>query len=68
MKITIDTKEDSKEEIKKAIKLLQSLVDQTHEAEYPSGDNIFGGVLDTPVETPDKEQKPDFSIKDLQTY
>lgn len=69
MKITIDTKEDSKEEIERAIRFLQSLVDQAPASEYPTGENIFGGVLDTPVISPEtKEEKPDFSIKDLHTY
>lgn len=52
MKITIDTKLDSKEEIKKAIRLLTSLVGHAYEQEHtpqplftnappPSAPNIF---------------------------
>ena len=75
MKITIDTKEDSREEIQKAIRLLQSLVNQAgsseyHEGSYPEGESVFGNILDTPTESSETEEKKpeEFSIKNFETY
>jgi hypothetical protein len=72
MKITIDTRTDSKEEIKRVIGFLRSLVDQgsLHDSgELPTGENVFGSVLDSPHqdEVPE-EKKDDFSLESLQTY
>ena len=75
MKITIDTKEDSAEEIKKLIKMLSSLIGE----EYKSGDEnkeipeVSEGVFnmfDSPAEEKkedDKEEKP-FELNDVVTY
>ena len=70
MKITIDTKEDSKEEIQKAIRLLQSLVSQTPSSDLPEGENVFGSMFEQPFESSETEEDKakDFSIKDLETY
>lgn len=57
MKITIDTKEDSAEEIKKMIGLLSSLVEQTTPdrdiSEKPnlSQENVLGNIFDVNKET-----------------
>ena len=70
MKITIDTKEDSREEIQKAIRLLQSLLGQVPSSDLPEGENIFGNILEQPIEGSEAEEgkTDDFSIRDLQTY
>jgi len=64
MKITIDTKEDSHEEIKKVISLLTHLIGQTpvtnsknifdNSKPTESNDNIFG-IFDKPQTTETKE-------------
>jgi hypothetical protein len=49
MEIRIDTSKDSKEDIRKAIKLLESLADVATDQQpqsFPSGDNVFGGMFD----------------------
>ncbi|MFH1399680.1 MAG: hypothetical protein ABIG95_06225 [Candidatus Woesearchaeota archaeon] len=61
MKITIDTCHDSKEDLKRLISFLQTLVDQPA-AEFPSGDNVFGNILSEP------KPKEKFSLSDLQVY
>ena len=53
MEIRIDTSKDSKEDIRKAIRLLQSLADEGGgsgpiEQSFPSGENVLGGFFDTP--------------------
>lgn len=64
MKITIDTKADSKEEINKIIQFLLTLDSTTDpEDNLPSGENVLG-LFDTQNETP----KEEISLKDLQTY
>ena len=69
MKITIDTKEDSREEIQRAIRLLQSLVSQTPSSDFPEGENVFGSILEQPAESSEtQEDKEKFSIKDLDIY
>jgi len=70
MKITIDTKEDSKEDIQRAIRLLQSFVGQTTSPDFPAGENVFGNILEQPAEEPktEEEKVDSFSIKDLETY
>ena len=81
MKITIDTKTDSKDEIKRMIKFLETLVDYQREQdgqEYPSGENVFGNMFggdmsqsSEPANVPEDgepEEKDSFSISELQTY
>ena len=63
MKISLDTKEDSHEEIKKVIKMLQNLVGDsqeifTNEAVAPSAEaspmaNIFGDISSAPSTQPE---------------
>ena len=75
MKITIDTKEDSAEDIKKVIKMLSSLIGE----EYKSGDenkeipevsegvfNMFDSSAEEKQEE-DKEEEP-FELNDVVTY
>lgn len=66
MKITIDTKEDSHEEIKKAIKMLSNLVNVNSEEEGHKNifedsalpnTNVFGNILDQPSDTEDNEKQ-----------
>jgi len=45
MKITIDTKEDSKEEIKRAIGLLSSLVKEEVRIVLPKNNEVSGGAF-----------------------
>lgn len=82
MKITIDTNQDSKEDIKKAIRMLHSLVegssDYGHTPSYdsppdlPEGENVFGGMFDGPISTESDESEEDgdddFSVHNIQTY
>ena len=70
MKITINTKEDSKEDIQKAIRFLQSFLAQAPSSDFPEGENIFGSVLEQPAENSETEEgkAKEFSIKDLETY
>ena len=72
MKITIDTKEDSAEEIKKLIKMLSSLIGK----EYKSGDEnkeiqeVSEGMFnmfDSSAEEKKEEDKP-FELNDVVTY
>ncbi|MFH1682310.1 MAG: hypothetical protein ABIA37_00790 [Candidatus Woesearchaeota archaeon] len=66
MKITIDTKEDSKEEIKKAIQLLSSLVKEevvvnqdvfsSDQETNNSFANMFGGEEPVPEKTVEPDQ------------
>jgi len=59
MEIRIDTTKDSKEDIRKAIRLLQSLADESADAtgmgsggqSFPSGENVLGGFFDA-ADTP----------------
>ena len=73
MIITIDTKKDNKNDIKKAIKLLQSLVESDtnsgfHE-DFPSGENVLGLFDNAPSsDEPEKKEESDFSLDQLQTY
>jgi len=49
MEIRIDTAKDSKEDIRKAIRLLQSLADESSEAQsqgFPTGENVLGGFFE----------------------
>ncbi len=59
MKITIDTKDDSKEEISKAIRLLQSIIEASEiagQGELPvTGENVmslFDSLPEVAAETP----------------
>ena len=64
MKITIDTKDDSKEEISKAIRLLQSIIEASEiaqQGELPvTGENVMS-LFDSPpevaAETPKSQEK-----------
>lgn len=53
MEIKIDTTKDSREDIRKAIRLLQSLIDEYPEsgssspAQFPQGENVLGGFFDS---------------------
>jgi hypothetical protein len=67
MEIRIDTSKDSKEDIRKAIRLLESLVEdssgQQPQQSFPSGENVFGGMFDagdstSSVPSAQEPQKP----------
>ena len=70
MKITIDTKEDSKEEIRKAIQFLSSLTDgavytnkPTHQQDVfsdssPSMGNVFGNLFGSEEKPPEAPPPP----------
>ena len=75
MKISIDTKHDSSQEIRKAIKLLQSLIGEevhtdmpepkTPEFAPPEGTSVFGALFDNSQpekldDEPTKETKLEF--------
>ena len=77
MKITIDTKEDSAEEIKKLIKMLSSLIGE----EYKSGDenkevpevsegtfNMFDSSAEEKKDDDKKEEDKPFELNDVVTY
>ena len=82
MKITIDTNQDSKEDIRKAIRMLHALVEGSSNYEHtpsydaspdlPEGENVFGGMFDGPISTENKESEEDdnedFSLNSIQTY
>ncbi len=70
MKVTIDTKEDSKEDIQKAIRFLQSFLAQTPSSDFPGGENVFGNILEQSADGSETEEgkAKGFSIKDLETY
>jgi len=82
MKITIDTKEDSKEEIKKLINLLSSLVGGSEVIvnkdifgqETSQSENILGNIFETKKEEGlgnkegVKEEKDENDIPDIQIY
>ena len=68
MKITIDTKEDSKEEIKKVIQMLSNLVkgdivtnapDIFSSSEKPAKDNAFADMFSAPEEPTPTEEPAD---------
>jgi len=66
MEIRIDTTKDSKEDIKKAIRLLESLAEGTSDQppqSFPSGDNIFGGMFDSGNTIPNTQEKPVESVE-----
>lgn len=58
MEIRIDTAKDSKEDIIKAIRLLQSLAEDnplsssSQSQDFQSGENVLGGFFDAPDATP----------------
>jgi hypothetical protein len=63
MELRIDTAKDSKEDIRKAIRLLQSLVDDRIEdtapqQDFPTGENVLGGFFDAPDTAIGQESKP----------
>ena len=76
MKITIDTKTDSHEEIKKMISLLENLMGATHSTivedspstmeASPEMFSMFSGDKQESQETPKEETKPEtFDVDDL---
>lgn len=60
MEIRIDTCKDSKEEIRKAIRFLQGLVEsETGGQDLPSsGENMMGGIFDLPATEDSPENLP----------
>jgi len=75
MKITIDTKEDSNEDIKKLIKMLSSLIgkEYTSEDENKEVPEVSEGTFDMfdssaeEKKEEDKEEKP-FELNEIVTY
>jgi hypothetical protein len=66
MEIRIDTTRDSKEDIRKAIRLLESFAESTSDQpppSFPSGDNVFGGMFDSGGSTPSIQEKPVESVE-----
>jgi len=78
MKITIDTKEDSKEELKKLIRMLSAIVDDNDfrtNNDMPSGDGLFNLFSDnsspnpSPVfDTPLNENEKKKELEELEQY
>ncbi|OIO62593.1 hypothetical protein COY26_05350 [Candidatus Woesearchaeota archaeon CG_4_10_14_0_2_um_filter_33_10] len=75
MKITIDTKEDSNEDIKKLIKMLSSLIGKEYASEDENKEvpevsegtfNMFDSSAEEKKEE-DKEEKP-FELNEIVTY
>ena len=75
MKITIDTKEDSNEDIKKLIKMLSSLIGKEYTSEDENKEvpevsegtfNMFDSSAEEKKEE-DKEEKP-FELNEIVTY
>jgi len=78
MRITIDTKEDSKEELRKLIKMLSAIVDENDfrtNSDMPASEGLFnlfadnnssnpGQVFDTPV----NESKKKKELEELEQY
>ena len=64
MEIRIDTSRDSKDDIRKAIRLLQSLAGEGIEGSgsadqsFPSGENVLGGFFDAPDSPSASQQSP----------
>jgi hypothetical protein len=64
MEIRIDTSRDSKDDIRKAIRLLRSLAGDGIEGGgsadqgFPSGENVLGGFFDTPDSASSSQQGP----------
>ncbi len=72
MKITIDTKEDSAEEIKKLIKMLSSLIGEEYKSvnenkEVPEVSEGTFNMFDSSAEEKQEEEKP-FELNDVVTY
>lgn len=68
MEIRIDTTKDSKEDIRKAIRLLESLADGSGATgsssgmeSFPSGDNVLGGFFDAPSSSSTTQTSPETS-------
>ena len=77
MKITIDTKEDSAEEIKKLIKMLSSLIGEEYKSvdenkEIPEVSEGVFNMFDSPAEEKneedEKEEDKPFELNDVVTY
>ncbi len=62
MEIRIDTAKDSKEDIRRAIRFLQEIVEGERGQELPAGENVMGNIFDLPAagtETaPTLQEKP----------
>ena len=72
MKITIDTKEDSAEEIKKIIKMLSSLIGEGYKSvdenkEVPEVSDGTFNMFDSSAEEEKEEDKP-FELNEVVTY
>jgi len=68
MKITIDTKEDSVEDIKKVIKMLSSLIgEDKKEDESPEVSEGVFNMFDSSAEEKQEEEKP-FELNKIVTY
>ena len=66
MEIRIDTTRDSKEEIRKAIRFLQELVEgagSTQTQELPTGENVMGSIFDLPTANPEAGPQPEEAPK-----
>jgi len=75
MKITIDTKADSKKEIEHLVDFLQTLLQkqsmESSKQEFPTGENVLGSLFggqDQQLEEENKEDKNSESPFSLQTY
>ncbi len=78
MRITIDTKEDSKEELKKLIKMLSAIVDDTDfrtNTDMPASEGLFNLFADTPsqgsgpvFDRPLNEDEKKKELEELEQY
>jgi len=73
MKITIDTKEDSAEEIKKLIKMLSSLIGEEYKSrdenkEVPEVSEGTFNMFDSSAEEKKEEEDKPFELNDVVTY
>ncbi|MDD5086733.1 MAG: hypothetical protein PHV16_03180 [Candidatus Nanoarchaeia archaeon] len=76
MKITVDTKEDSVEELKKLIRMLSSIVGENYEIKQKSEEipevtegtfNMFNDSKTEESKEQEKEQE-EFDINNIETY
>jgi len=74
MKITIDTKEDSAEDIKKVIKMLSSFIGEDYKKEDKTPEvsegmfNMFDSSGEEKKEEDEKEEYKPFELNDVVTY
>jgi hypothetical protein len=72
MEIRIDTTKDSKEDIRRAVKFLQEIIEGGSREELPTGENVMGSMFDMPLaqtmpeETPAVQEKPAQKEKEKQ--